>query len=232
MRRAWASVFSASLCALLATAVADAQGLQAAPAWPDTFVTRLEALALMQGLNAEILASPSATLILEKWCGDHRLAAEPKIVAHLIRAAAKTPTAEQRQRLQVADGEVVTYRRVELLCGRHVLSVADNWYVPSRLTAEMNQLLETTDTPFGTAVRALEPYRQTVGVKILWSPLSAGWEREAGRTPATAAAETLAIPEGLFEHQAVLYTRDHQPFSEVDEVYQRQVLAFPPPPSR
>ena len=36
------------------------------------------------------------------------------------------------------------------------------------------------------------------------------------------------IPAALFEHRAVLYTRDHKPFSEVSEVYQRQVLAFPP----
>src|SRR5271165_5985439 len=35
---------------------------------PNTFVSRIEALALMQTLRAEILASRSATSILEKWC--------------------------------------------------------------------------------------------------------------------------------------------------------------------
>jgi len=37
-----------------------------------------------------------------------------------------------------------------------------------------------------------------------------------------------AIPEAWIEHRAVLYTREHQPFSELNEVYPRQLLAFPP----
>ena len=32
----------------------------------------------------------------------------------------------------------------------------------------------------------------------------------------------------MFEHRAVLYTGTNLPFSEVDEVYQRDVLDFPP----
>ena len=120
---------------------------QEAPAWPDTYVSRLQALALLQTLNAEVLASRSATLTLEAWCRDHRLAKEPTIVAEVVKGDAKVPTAEQRQRLQVSPQDQVKYRRVQLRCGNWVLSEADNWYVPSRLTAEMNRLLETTETP-------------------------------------------------------------------------------------
>jgi len=49
----------------------------------DDFLTRLEAVALMQTLNAELLASRSATLTLERWCKEHGLAgvSEAKIVA-------------------------------------------------------------------------------------------------------------------------------------------------------
>ncbi|PPD19151.1 MAG: hypothetical protein CTY30_05310, partial [Methylocystis sp.] len=36
--------------------------------WRDGFVPRIEALALMQTLNASLLASRSATATLEKWC--------------------------------------------------------------------------------------------------------------------------------------------------------------------
>jgi len=86
------------------------------------------------------------------------------------------------------------------------MSIADNWYVPSRLTPEMNRLLETTDTPFGRAVAPLEPTRQTFLVHLLWSDSSQ------------------PIPGALFEHRAVLYTKDHRPFSEVDEVYQREAI--------
>jgi hypothetical protein len=200
---------------------------QEAPLWPDTFVARLEALALIQTLNAEILGSRSATLILEKWCRDHRLAEEPKILARVVTAINKAPTAEQRQRLEITGQDEVKYRRVQLRCGTRVLSEAENWYVSGRLTPDMNRLLETTDTPFGKAIESLEPYRRTFAVKLLWAPLPDGWERGSGRLP-SGSSRALAIPDAVFEHRAVLYTRDHRPFSEVSEVYQRQILAFPP----
>jgi hypothetical protein len=203
---------------------------QTPPPWPDSFVARLSALALMERLNAEILGSRSATLTLESWCREHAMAAEPRIAARLIPGVDKALDAVQRQRLQITS-ENVTYRKVELRCGSHVLSEAENWYVPSRLTAEMNRLLETTDTPFGRAVQALEPFRQTVDVRLLWSPLPDGWERQSNTRPPCATTGPLAIPAALFEHRAVLYTREHKPFSEVHEVYQRQILSFPAPAS-
>lgn len=200
---------------------------QAAPEWPDTYLSRVQALALMQTLNSEILASRSATLTLEGWCRSHRLAGDPKIVAEVVKGAGKPPTAEQRERLRVSPDDEVKHRHVRLRCGERVLSEADNWYVPARLTAEMNRVLETTGTPFGKAVQSLDPYRQTLRVKLLWSPLPEGWE--TGARPAGDAGAAIAIPDSLFEHRAVLYSRDHQPFSLVEEVYKRQLLAFPPP---
>jgi chorismate-pyruvate lyase len=222
-------MFAKALFAGLALALAaatQAPPIPQTPPWPDTFVARLEALALMQTLNAEILASRSATASLETWCRDHRLAAEPKIVAQVLAGDAPTPTPEQRQRLQVGDRDDVRYRHMLLRCGAHVLSDAENWYVPQRLTAEMNRLLDTT-TPFGKAVATLEPYRRTFVVTLLWTPLAAGWEG-ASNPPAATTGRTLAIPDALFEHRALLYTREHRPFSEVHEVYQRELLAFPP----
>jgi chorismate-pyruvate lyase len=217
---------------LIAIATAVAAGVpayaQESQAWPDTYVARLQVLALVQTLNAQVLASRSATQTLEVWCRDHQLAKEPAITAELVRGAAKAPTAEQRQRLQVTPQAEVKYRRVQLRCGNRILSEADNWYVPDRLTAAMNRLLDTTRTPFGKVVQPLEPYRQTFAVKLLWSPLPDGWERGSIASP-TGTAGVLAIPDALFEHRAVLYTREHKPFSEVDEIYQGQLLAFPPP---
>ncbi|WP_245296923.1 MULTISPECIES: hypothetical protein [Rhodomicrobium] len=203
-------------------------GQSAASGWPDSFYGRLEALALIQTLNGELLASRSATLTLEKWCADHKLAPEPKILAKLIRGAEKPASAETRERLQVSTAEPVKHRYVQLTCGPLVLSEADNWYVPSRLTPEMNQLLETTDTPFGKAVQGLGFYRQTFSAKVLWSPLPEGWESGAGDRSDDAKGQ-LAIPDHLLEHRAVLYTREQKPFSEVDEVYADDLLAFPPP---
>jgi hypothetical protein len=223
------SRFRRSACAAVVVSAISAQVStpQERPTWPDTPVARLEALALMQTLNADILASPSATLSLERWCRDHRLADEPKILARIVKTADRAPAVEQRTRLQVDNREAVKYRRVQLQCGTHVLSEAETWYVPSRLTAEMNRLLDTTDTPFGKAVAALEPYRQTFAVKMLWSPLPQGWEHDSTRLPA-ATGGALAVPDAIFEHRAILYAHDHRPFAEVDEVYQRDILAFAP----
>ena len=194
--------------------------------WPDTYISRLEALALIQTLNADILASRSATQSLENWCRDHRLAENPRIVAQTMAGSTRSADAEQRQRLQVSERDEVRYRRVQLRCGLHVLSEADNWYVPARLTPEMNRLLETTDTPFGTVVRSLEPYRRTFEMKLLWAPLPDGWERGSPSPGST--GRTLVIPDALFQHRAVLYDREGRPFSEVSEIYQRDILAFTP----
>jgi chorismate-pyruvate lyase len=198
---------------------------QQRPEWRDTFESRLEIQALLQTLNGEILAGSSATRTLETWCDEHHMADDPKIVAIRMAGARKEPSAEQLQRLGVRDASEVRYRRVELRCGAHVFSVADNWYVPERLTPEMNAQLDTTDTPFGKVVQPLHPYRRTVAATPLWTPLPRGWEQRRSRFHLHP-ERTLAIPKDVFEHRAVLYTADHLPFSEVVETYQSEVLAF------
>ena len=160
------------------------------------------------------------------------MAREAKVVARLLRGADKPATPELRARLAVSPETPLKYRRVQLYCGEHLLSEADNWYVPGRLTAAMNQLLEQTDTPFGKAVLPLAPYRRTFAAKTLWSPLPERWESLPPPAAATAAPATMAIPAALFEHRAVLYTRDHEAIAEVRETYQRGLLDFPPPAAR
>lgn len=221
--RAW--LVAASAAALAAAPV----HAQRQPVWPDALLTRTQALALVQGLNAEILASRSATATLEKWCGDHALATEPRIVAEVDWGEPRPAGAEQRERLRVDSAETVRYRRVRLRCGEHVLSEAENWYVPGRLTAEMNRALDSTDTPFGRVVAPLEPYRRTFHARLLWSPLPDGWERAAATSPPCASSGPMAVPDALLEHRALLYAMDGQPIAEVHEVYQRGLLAFPAP---
>src|ERR1700720_109342 len=51
-----------------------------AAAWPDNAATRLEALALLQTLNADLLSNDSATLTLDRWCDAHKMATPAKIV--------------------------------------------------------------------------------------------------------------------------------------------------------
>jgi chorismate-pyruvate lyase len=211
----WANVFAADLSPARPSA------------WPDSFVARVEALALLQSLNADLLSHDSATLTLERWCDVHRLASTPRIVADRVMGADKLPTPEQRRELGVTSADPLRYRRVRLRCGTVVLSEADNWYVPGRLTPEMNKLLETTDMPFGKAVQALHFQRHTLSAALLWRPLPENWEMNPP-APAERAA-WLQLPPYLMQHRAILTLPDGTPFSEVVETYTENVLAFPFP---
>jgi len=215
---------------LLLAAVARARdgAANGAHGWPDTPGTRLEALALLQTLNADLLSNDSATLTLDRWCETHRMATPAKIVAERVRDQDKDPTEEVRKLLGVEASEPVRYRHVRLHCGTHVLSEADNWYVPARLTADMNEVLDTSDTPFGRAVQALHFHRRTLSAQLLWSPLPPGWEM-AG-TLGTAGKGALRIPPATIQHRAVLSLPDGTPFSVVVETYTNEILSFPKPP--
>jgi hypothetical protein len=226
LRSKWVYLRVLLLCA---PAVCAAASAAQPPSWTDSFLGRVEALALLQTLNADLLSHDSATLTLERWCGVHNLASPPRVVALRVPDVDEAPTPEQRRELNVAPNDVVRYRRVRLMCGALVLSEADNWYVPGRLTPEMNKLLDTSDTPFGVVVRALHFHRHTLSSTLLWSPLPAGWE-----TNAPGARDTVAnqpMPSRLLEHRAVLTLPDGTPFSEVIETYTDEVLAFPVPRS-
>lgn len=216
-------LLAVSILAVLAMPGAAPVAAQPAPAWPDTYLGRVEAMAVMQDLNARLLASRSATATLEAWCGAHGMAEPARLVADLRRGLDEPAPPETRARLGVGSDTRVVYRRVRLTCGNHVLSEADNWYVPERLTPEMNRSLETTDTPFGRAVQALAPTRQTVASEMLWRALPEGWDQ----APAPAATcGALAIPAQLFRHRAVLFTGERVPFAEVVETYGSATLAF------
>jgi len=220
-------IFRLGVAAALAAA-APARGEPALASRPaDTYVGRLETLALIETLNVALLAGRSATATLEAWCASHHMAADAKIHARRVVGAAKVVSQDTRRRLELPDDASVKYRRVELLCGDHILSQADNWYVPERLTPEMSEILETTDRPFGYVVKDLAPRRQTIAADLLWRPLPEGFETQP--PPSDHPESDLSIPELLFEHRALLVKPDGQPFSEVVETYRRDILDFARP---
>ena len=193
--------------------------------WLDTPLSRTQALAELQTLNAQLLSHPSATLTLEQWCAAHHLSPQAKIVAHRVHGEDKPLPEGARALLGIGPDEPVRYRRVALSCSNVVLSDADNWYVPSRLTADMNHQLDTSDTPFGKVVQPLHFRRQTLSADVLWSPLPEGWD--AGAPMPAASGKPLTIPDHVLQHRAVLYTGDNQPFSLVIESYTQHVLSRP-----
>ena len=114
---------------------------------------------------------------------------------------------------------------MKLLCGTLVLSEADNWYVPGRLTPEMNRVLDSSDTPFGRVVKSLDFQRHTLSAKVLSPLLPQGWEPMP-----PARIEDIGepcLPAKLLEHRALLTLPDGTPFSEVVETYTGSVLSMP-----
>ncbi len=157
--------------------------------------------ALVADLRNRIVQSDSATAVLERWCAEYGLARQARLVAIRQQGLDKPLTEEQRVRLGVAPDERVRYRHVRLACGERVLSEADNWYVPARLTPEMNADLDGSDAPFGRVVRPLAPVRRVVAVQSLPLPAEPGPD-----TP-------------LLRVDALLLTGTGAPFCEVVETY-------------
>lgn len=217
----------AATAIVLGTQIAIAQEPSIGSQWLNTPASRVEALAVLQTLNADLLSNASATLTLDRWCAAHKLAPEgSKIVAQRVGGQDKPADEHIRELLTVGPGELIAYRRVRLVCGDRVLSEADNWYVPAKLTAEMNQALNTSDIAFGRAVQALNFTRTNLSAKLLWSPLSEGWDMDSLITHETS---SLSLPPFLLEHRAVLKLQDGTPFSALVESYTDKVLDFPVP---
>jgi chorismate-pyruvate lyase len=215
--------------ALLGWVAGSACATPPPPAWQDSFLARVEALALLQTLNADLLSHDSATLTLEHWCGSHHLANPAQVSAQRVSGIDKPVDDEQRRLLRVGASDVVRYRRVQLTCGGVMLSQADNWYVPGRLTPDMNVQLDASDTPFGKVVGPLHFQRHTISAMLLWQPLPPGWETDSSAAPAVKAGASLTVPAAVLEHRAVLTLPDGTPFSAVVETYTGNVLAFPMP---
>jgi hypothetical protein len=162
--------------------------------------------AALARLKADLAGRESATQLLTRWCGDLGLASPAHIRAVRVHRN-KTASAWVRKALRARPGERLHYRRVQLMCGAHILSEADNWYRPTRLTAAMNHILDTTDQSFGAVVKPLDFHRRTIS-RV---------ENADAKTP--------------LRLTAVLETPDGAPFSLVVENY-RPILVNPPDHTR
>ncbi|MBL8554867.1 MAG: hypothetical protein JNL41_11360 [Phenylobacterium sp.] len=184
------------------------------------YVRRLRLQAQLQTLNADLLSHDSATAVLQALC-DRHMPDAARIHARRLEGRDEPAAANAaREELGAAANEPIRLRRVELACGETVLSRADNWYLPGHLTTEMNAALETTQTPFGVAVRALAFQRRTRLARLLFDPLPYGWEALA---PA-GLDEALCVPADVLQHRALLQTSDGRPFSLLVETYTAAVL--------
>ena len=213
----------ALVLALIVLGLAATAPAAHARALPDSYAGRLKALALVQALDLDLLGHDSATAVLQRWCDAHAMAPGAKIQARLLAGADQPLPAAARQALGLGADVAVRYRRVRLACGTHVLSEAENWYLPGALTPEMNGLLDHTDTPFGVVVKALDFRRRNLTAELLFQALAPGWEM---RPPPPAKAGALPVPPIVLRHTAALTTGAGAPLAYVVESYTAAVLDF------
>ena len=187
---------------LLVASLAAAGGAQAAPVAP---VDPAKAQAALQAFERQLETHDSATAVLQAWCDAHGPAPGLGIIARPVAGASKTLPLSGREALRLKPGQTVRYRRVDLMCGGRVLSRADNWYLPGRLTEAMNRQLDRTQTPFGVVVKSLNFTRRNLGTDVLFSGV--------------------IVPPQVLRHTAVLLTGRAVPFSFVVETYTSDVLA-------
>jgi hypothetical protein len=173
-------------------AIAVIAGISSSSVWAED--------AALKRFEANLTASSSATQFLTDKCASLKLASPPVILAVRERAVALTAGPDVRRLLDVGADSRLGYRRVKLSCGTYVLSEADNWYVPARLTQAMNQTLDTTEVPFGAVVKPLNFHRKTLKMEAL----------EDG-------AHALRVT-------AVLVAGDGEPFSVVVENYSNELV--------
>jgi len=171
---------------------------------------RAQAQARLEAFNANLLAHHSATAVLQQWCDGEGPAPAPRIVARQVKGLAKPADEQVRALLRVDAATPVKYRRVQLVCGDRVLSEADNWYLPLRLTPEMNRLLDETETPFGVAAGPLGFGRSNLAATLLFHPAG-------GQGP-------MIVPAEVLRQSALLSTPDGAPLALVVETYTAEVL--------
>lgn len=149
--------------------------------------------------EATLAKQDSATAALESWCG-------AKVTAAPAGGPDQPAAAQDRALLEVSGDKPLRYRHVLLSCNGKVLSEAHNWYVPTRLTAEMNRQLDTTDTPFGKVVAPLAFTRERISAEG-----TDGCPRDT-----------------ILRHKALLRLPDGKPISLVIECYTPATLQTRP----
>lgn len=122
----------------------------------------------------------------------------------------------------MGDDDPVRYRRVCLAYGDHVLSEADNWYLPNHLSPEQNVQLEATEIPFGVVVRSLNFCRRTLSSRVFHT---ASLSSCSGASDDAISPAPPTTPAHVMQHTAVLSTSQGHPFSYLVETYTGEALA-------
>lgn len=159
---------------------------------------------VIAAFESNLAAHASATKALSQWCQARGIGPVGQITVQFVPGADAAPPTDLRQTLGVSAEEPLGYRHVKLVCGSVVLSQAHNWFVPARLTPEMNRQLAESDVPFGTVAASLAFSRE---------PIASARRGDPG------------CPAGAIStHRALLRLPDGEPLALVVECYSEENL--------
>ena len=198
--------------------------------WPTDIVARLEAAALLQTLNVELLTNDNTERTLGAWCVSHRLSTRPTIATERVSDAEEIPTEVQRKMLAASTKDSVRHIKVRVLCGSVVLLEADNWYLPARISPQWNASIERTEWPLEAAVQTGHFRRRILSASLLWPPLPELKELASGEAQGRAQSGAVQpLPARVLAHHLLVLLPDGAPFGEVEENYTGGVLPTPYP---
>ncbi len=188
--------------------------------------TRSTTYALVRDLSTRLITGATATETLLAWCEEHGLSQGPITVeCHQQHIPSAVPD-EVRAALDLTAGETVHYRQVRLMRGSLALATAENWFVPQRLTADMNEVLNQTEVPFGTVIAPLRPFRRTLAAHL--QPLTTDPAEDLLRARGSAHQPR---PEVILEHIAVILSGSGTALALVKEHYFSELVSFASAPS-
>ncbi|WP_414476370.1 hypothetical protein [Microvirga sp. M2] len=175
---------------------------------------------LIRDLSARLIAGATATETLLAWCEEHGLAEGPITVERQQQLVLSAVPYEVRAALGPASNEAVHYRQVRLVRGSVPLAVAENWFLPDRLTANMNEVLNQSTIPFGTVIAPLRPSRRTLIGRP--QPLTVDPSEDPERPRGSTGQRS---PEIILEHVAVILGGSGTVLALVKEHYLADLIA-------
>jgi hypothetical protein len=177
--------------------------------------------AFVQDLSTRLMAGATALETLLAWCEEHGLSQGPITAEVRQRSSPSAVPDTALSALEPAPGTTIHYRQVQLMRDTLHLATAENWFVPQRLTASMNDRLQTKDVPFGIVIAPLNPFRRTLLVRP--APLTSG----SLATPAWLGGSPQdPHPEIVLEHTAVILSSCGAALAFLREWFRSDLVSF------
>lgn len=166
----------------------------------------------VRNLSYHLMCSPTASHALEAWCERYGLSTGQITAMRRADSRPRYIDEEVLDDLRLEPDERLETRRVLLVRGGLPLCEVDNWFIPRRLPPDVMTVLQSTNVPFGRAIRDLDPGRRTYFVRLAGFASEDSFSSDPG-------LPMLSPSLVVLEHRAMIYDGDRLPLAVVTERY-------------